>query len=207
MQADSDLLLEKLAVTCWLLWNKRNHDRNHPPSEQYSQIWTRAQTVLHEYLAVTTEEKAEKLKPPQTRWRLPITNYYKMNFDGAIFKESNSGGIGVVIRDHIGMAIATLSQKVHGTHTVEMIEALAARRAIIFAKEVGIDDVEVEGDAENIIKDLNSNYPIHTPYGLVIEDAKALIQDFQRFSLSHTRCSSNSVAHALARRASGCNSF
>ena len=130
-----------------------------------------------------------------------------MNFDGAIFKESNSGGIGVVIRDHIGMAIATLSQKVHGTHTVEMIEALAARRAIIFAKEVGIDDVEVEGDAENIIKDLNSNYPIHTPYGLVIEDAKALIQDFQRFSLSHTRCSSNSVAHALARRASGCNSF
>ena len=88
-----------------------------------------------------------------------------------------------------------------------MIEALAARRAIIFAKEVGIDDVEVEGDAENIIKDLNSNYPIHTPYGLVIEDAKALIQDFQRFSLSHTRRSGNSVAHALAHRASGCNSF
>ena len=60
-----------------------------------------------------------------------------------------------------------------------MIEALAARRAIIFAREVGIDDIEVEGDAENIIKDLNSNDPLHTPYGLVIEDAKAMIKDLQ----------------------------
>uniref|UniRef100_A0A2N9GPD6 Uncharacterized protein n=1 Tax=Fagus sylvatica TaxID=28930 RepID=A0A2N9GPD6_FAGSY len=207
MQTDSDNLLEKLAVTCWLIWNKRNHDRHHPPSEQYSQLWTRAQSVLHEYLAVNTEEKAQKPKPPQARWRLPVNHYYKMNFDGAIFKDSNSGGIGVVIRDNTGQVIATLSQKVFGTHTVEMIEALAARRAIIFAREVGIDNVEVEGDAENIIKDLSSNDPLHTPYGLVIEDAKALIQDLQQFSLSHTRRSGNSVAHALARRASGCNSF
>ena len=113
----------------------------------------------------------------------------------------------MVIRDIAGMAIATLSQKVHGSHTAEMIEALAARRAIIFAKEIGIDDVEVEGDAENVINDLHSNDPIHTPYGLVLEDAKVLIQAFQRVSLSHTRRNGNSVAHALARRASNCNSF
>jgi ribonuclease HI len=103
---------------------------------------------------VTTEEKAEKLKSPPVRWKLPVTNYYKINFDGAIFKESKSRGIGVVIQDNTGMVIATLNQKVHGTHMVEMIKALAARRAIIFAKEVGIDDVEVEGDAETVIHDL-----------------------------------------------------
>ena len=82
---------------------------------------------------MTTEEKAEKPKPPPVRWKLPLTNYYKVNFDGAIFKESNVRGIGVVIWDNAGMVIATLSQKVHGTHTVEMIEALAAKRAIIVA--------------------------------------------------------------------------
>jgi hypothetical protein len=103
------------------------------------------------------------------------------------------------------MVIATLSQKIHGTHSVEMIEALAARRAILFAKEVGVFDAEFEGDAENVIRDLGSTDPIHTPYGLVLEDAKAMLQEFQRFSLSHTRRSGNSVAHALARRASECN--
>ena len=55
--------------------------------------------------------------------------------------------------------------------------------------------------------DLSSSAPLHTPYGLVIEDTKALIQEFQRLTLSHTRRSGNSVAHALARRASDCNSF
>jgi hypothetical protein len=53
-----------------------------------------------------------------------------------------------------------------------MIEALAARRAIIFAREVGIDDVEVEGDAENIIKDLSSNDPLHTPTVLLLKMQK-----------------------------------
>ena len=138
VQSASDLLLEKFAVTCWLLWHKRNHDRLNLPSEDYSQTWSRAQAFLHEYLSVTTKEKAEKPKSPQVRWKLPLTNYYKVNFDGAIFKESNAGGIGVVIWDNAGMVIATLSQKVHGIHTMDMIEALAAKRAIIFAKEVGL---------------------------------------------------------------------
>jgi hypothetical protein len=104
------------------------------------------------------------------------------------------------------MVIATLSQKVRGPQTVEMIEALAARRAIIFAKEVGIDDVEFEGDAVNVICDLSCQVPIHTPYGLIIEDARAIHPNFQRPSLSHTRRSGNTVAHALARRAFNCNS-
>uniref|UniRef100_A0A2N9GD20 RNase H type-1 domain-containing protein n=1 Tax=Fagus sylvatica TaxID=28930 RepID=A0A2N9GD20_FAGSY len=181
IQINSDVLLEKFA--------------------------TRAQAFLQEYLTVTTEEKTERPKPPPAQWKLPVTNYYKLNFDGAIFKDSNSGGIGVVIRDNTGLVIATLSQKVYSTHTAEMIEALAARRAIIFAKEVGIDDVEVEGDAETVMRDLSSSAPLHTPYGLVLEDTKVLIQEFQCVTLSHTRRSGNSVAHALTRRASDCNSF
>ena len=202
----SDLLLEKFAVMCWLLWHKRNQDRLNLPSEAYVQVWNHAQAYLHEYLAVTSEEKRENPAPVQVRWKPPQIHYYKVNFDGAIFKESKAGGIGVVIRDNAGMVIATLSQKVRGPQTVEMVEALAARRAIIFAKEVGIDDVEFERDAVNVIRDLSSQVPIHTPYGLIIEDAKAILHDFQRSSLSHTRRSGNAIAHALARRASQYNS-
>ena len=155
---------------------------------------------------MTTEDKTEKPTPPLVRWKPPLINVYKVNFEGAIFKESNTRGIGVVIRDNNGMVIATLSQKVYGTHTVEIIEALAARRAIHFAKEVGVADVEFEGDAKTVIHNLSSNDSIYTPYGLVLKDAKVMLQEIQRFSLSHTRRSGNSIAHALARRASECNS-
>ena len=86
VQSASDLLLEKFAVTCWLLWHKRNLDRVNLPSEDYSQTWNRAQAFLHEYLSVTTEEKADIPQSPQIRWKLPLKNYYKINLDGAIFK-------------------------------------------------------------------------------------------------------------------------
>ena len=42
---------------------------------------------------------------------------------------------------------------------------------------------------------------MHTVYGLVLEDAKALLYHFERYRFTHTRRSGNTVAHALARRA------
>ncbi len=97
LQSDSDLFLEQFAVTCWFIWHKCNLDRLKLPNEDYSQTWNRAQAYLHEFISVTTEEKPEKPKPPPVIWKPPFTNYYKANFDGAIFKESNSGGLGLVI--------------------------------------------------------------------------------------------------------------
>ena len=46
----------------------------------------------------------------------------------------------------IPRVIATLSQRVKSGHSVEMIEALAAKRAVRFDMEVGPGDIELEGD-------------------------------------------------------------
>uniref|UniRef100_A0A2N9J5Z6 RNase H type-1 domain-containing protein n=1 Tax=Fagus sylvatica TaxID=28930 RepID=A0A2N9J5Z6_FAGSY len=135
------------------------------------------------------------------KWKPPAFNSFKANFDGAFSKESNADGIGVVIRDKQGLVIATLSQKVHACHSAEMIEALAAKRAVHFAIEVGLTDVEFEGDAENLIRDLNKPEAIHNAYGLILEDTKTMLQGFSCYSVSHIRHSGNNVAHALARRA------
>ena len=70
-QLNSDLLLEKFSVTCWLLWHKRNQDRLNLPSEDYLQTWNRAQALLHEYLAVISEEKTAKPNLPPVRWKPP----------------------------------------------------------------------------------------------------------------------------------------
>jgi ribonuclease HI len=204
MSLTAQLPLESFAMTCWYLWNKRNQSRLQLPSEEYGNIWSRAQTFLLEHLSISQSTNKNDPRDNHDKWTRPTTHQYKANFDGAFSKETNEGGIGVVIRDQAGLPIATLTQKLPATHSIEITEALAARRAILFAKEVGLTNVVFEGDAANIIRDLRSSETLHSAYGLVIEDAKAMLRDFQAYSLSHTRRSGNMVAHALARRASNC---
>ena len=91
--------------------------------------------------------------------------------------------------------------------SVEMIEARAARRAIQLAMEIGILDVQFEGDSETIIRELSNQEVMPNASGLIIEDAKALLHHFQRYMFTHTRRSGNSVAHALARRTLDIPSF
>uniref|UniRef100_A0A2N9FT78 Uncharacterized protein n=1 Tax=Fagus sylvatica TaxID=28930 RepID=A0A2N9FT78_FAGSY len=182
---NQDLILEEFAMICWLLWHKRNKNRLHLPSEG----------------EINAKERSVKLPKPSTSWRPPISHQYKVNFDGAIFQEAKMGGIGVVVRDQAGMVIATLSQRVITSPSAELIEARAARRAIQFAMEIGILDVQFEGDSETIIRELSNQEVMHNASGLIIEDAKALLHHFQRYMFTHTRRSGNSVAHALARRA------
>ncbi|GMY34590.1 hypothetical protein FCV25MIE_29832 [Fagus crenata] len=105
------------------------------------------------------------------------------------------------------MVIATLSQRVRTGASMDLIEALAAKRAITFAMEVGVTDVEIEGNFENVIQDLSRPEAPHNAYELILEDARLLLSYFQRYSLSHTHRSGNAVAHALARRASDINNL
>ena len=198
---NKDLILEEFAMICWLLWHKRNKNQLHLPSEEYHQICPRAQVLLKEFLMINAKEESVKLPKPKTTWRPPVSHQYKVNFDGALFQEAKMGGIGVVVRDQAGMVIATLSQRVITTNSAELIEARAARRAIQFAMEIGILDVQFEGDSETIIRELSSQEVMHNAFGLIIEDAKALLHHFQRYMFTHTRRSGNSVAHALACRA------
>lgn len=59
---------------------------------------------------------------------------FKMNFDGAIFENLALAGLGIVIRDEQGLIITALSQRIPLPNSVNMVEALAARRSLIFAQ-------------------------------------------------------------------------
>ena len=130
--------------------------------------------------------------------------YYssKVNFDGAVFKESNSAGIGVVIRDDLGQVMASMSESVHLPSSVDEVETLAAVRAIYFAQEVGFSSIILEGDSERVIKSLRSEKSSFASFGHLIEDAKVLTESFVDFTVSHVRRQGNYVAHKLARHVS-----
>jgi hypothetical protein len=56
-------------------------------------------------MAANKQEKREKPCLPQRGWKPLKLHPYKVNFDGAIFKGTNEGVIGVVIRDFLGRVI------------------------------------------------------------------------------------------------------
>ena len=82
--------------------------------------------------------------------------FYKINFDGAIFESSGRVGLGLVVRDAEGMVIAALSQNIQLPSSIDSIEALAARRAIILAQEISLTQVVVERDSLKVIATINS---------------------------------------------------
>ena len=90
--------------------------------------------------------------------------------------------------------------------TVEDVEALACRRAISFALEIGLQEVMFEGDSDIvIIRSLNSESPCMAPFGHIIEDTRSIASSLRYHSFSHVKRSGNCVVDKLAKLAKYCN--
>ena len=82
--------------------------------------------------------------------------------------------------------MVSLAEKLVMPQTVEILEAMAPRRAMIFMEELGMRRVIFEGVSETVVKALSGDCPDRSCIGHIVKDYKSL---------------SNGVAHALARRA------
>ena len=76
-------------------------------------------------------KKVAKLNPPSFCM-------YKVNIDGAIFKDLGAMIVGMIIRDEKGPLIVALSNKEQMVHDTESIECMVVIRAFSFAKTIGI---------------------------------------------------------------------
>ena len=134
------------------------------------------------------------------RWKPPASGLFKVNFDGAFFKEQACAGLGVVIRDSAGLVIGALSQKIRHPGSVDMVEALATQRVVVFAQELCLQAMEVEGDSLKVIQALVVAKPSRTLFGNVIADINYLVANFN-CSFCHVKWEGNKLAYAIARRA------
>ena len=82
-----------------------------------------------------------------------------------------------------------------------MVEALACRRAVQFAVEIGLHEVVFEGDAAVIINAIAQGSANQSVYGHIVDDilAQASLLSSSVFCCAPRLC--NTVADALAKRA------
>ena len=125
-----------------------------------------------------------------------------MNFDRAVFREENSAGVGVIIRDEEGQIIASMAEKVPLPNSVAALEVVAAVKTLYFAAELGISSIVLGGDSEIVFKALVSDDTSFADHGHLVEEAKLLSALFNFCSFSHVKRQGNSAAHHLARHVS-----
>ena len=182
----------------WSIWNRRNQVHFNEvvcPLQRIDQLSKERRVEFQNLHTVSPKQKHEM----HTKWESPDLGVFKVNYDGAMFAETGRAGLGMVIRNSDGAVMASLSQQIPQPTTMAQVEALASRRAVEFALEIGITSAVFEGDSDTILKELNNPEKSLALHGHLIEDVKVLTPFFNCCSFVHVRRQGNRVAHALAR--------
>ena len=180
----------------WFIWTLRNEVRLREKTIPLSSVGEAAKHFLQQVRAVHEVQILAKKKPQKIKCFPPAETEFKANFDGAWFNESEEAGIGVVVRNSAGQVLVALAEKIKKPHNVDYLEMMAARREVIFAQEIGLQQCQFEGDSETIIKALKAGDMFSSSFGHLV-----IVNSFSSFSLSHIVRQGNAMAHALAERA------
>ncbi|KAK6163630.1 hypothetical protein DH2020_000494 [Rehmannia glutinosa] len=152
------------ATQCWALsnlphsaWNHRDRDveiwlRNFHHNLDYNQ-WRLVMIILwYMWQQQNLKNVGDRFSNPfevqqhiDQVWQPPAINSVKINFDASVSPSKNCGGLGVIARDHIGSSLGWKRIRIHGRLHPTTAEAMAAREAVLFAKEKGWRNVVVEG--------------------------------------------------------------
>ncbi|XVF19088.1 hypothetical protein REPUB_Repub11eG0080100 [Reevesia pubescens] len=134
-----------------------------------------------------------------TQWTPPSLGNAKINFDAAIFNDLDAIGIGVAIRDSDGEVLALLSCKKWGLADPFVAECFALKEALKFALEIGIREVEVEGEYMLTVCAIKNSHVDHSIAAGIVESSKDQIPSFNKFKIRHVKRAGNAVAHSLAK--------
>lgn len=188
------------AMVAWSIWEPRNRARVGQKMWGVDEVVQWASDLFKEFEGMHKKACRVVDQSEDLRWKPPDYGLYKINLDGALFVDQVCVGLWVVIRDWEGQIIVSLSRKVRYPGSFDLVEALAASRAISFAKDLSIHQMVVEGDSLWVIKAINDARLVRTMYGHVINDTR-ILSSIICCSFLDVKPKSNRLAHVLTHRA------
>ena len=191
-----------MVVTIWTIWSCRNHIRVQHNDYPITQVVPNARQALSVFHPANRAQQSPATVSSTNRvtWIPPPTNSLNINFDGALFKDINKAGLGVVIRNDHGQVLASLSEQIQLPFSPDLVEAIAAARAISLTHELSLSNYILEGDSDVVINALKRNDDSLSSFGHILASAKTLTK-VNCITFSHTRRIGNAVAHNLAKHA------
>ena len=191
-----------LALVMWTIWHHRNRVCTSLKEFPLAQVAPTTIQALEVFQQANSDDATHFRDPPYSRvqWSPPAEGEIKVNFDGAQFRDMGNAGLGVVIRNSRGQALASLSEQASLPFSPDITEALVATGTISFTQGLGFTSFILEGDSANIIKTLKSKEASLSSFGHILSSAKSMMAN-GNIRFSHVGRMGNMVAHNLAQHA------
>ena len=195
--------MEKLIVVAWALWSNRNECRNGGAKKSCQSLLQGALEYLDAYQTCVVELGCPKQPVEPAKWKPPSPDRYKINVDGAVFKEQRMAGVGILIRDAEGHLIGACSRKLEAPLGAVEAEAKAMELGLLFARDLSIQDFNLESDSLTLINALQDLSPPPSLVAALVYSSVAMSHSFRCVEFSYVGRNGNRPAHLLARHALG----
>lgn len=186
----------------WVMWMVRNDAVWNGKQWQVSEMRQYVDMMLASWCEVwhSGSKSVQQQAAGITEWVPPLVGYLKYNIDAAT--HVNGASFGVVIRNHRGVFIATLSGSFPRVHDSYLAEALAFKEALSWIKSQSVDRCFLESDCLNFVSSFISVRHDYSYIGLIIKQCRCIASDIGNILVRHVRRSANHVAHVLTRATS-----
>lgn len=185
---------ERFTVTAWKIWNHRNVFKHEGHCKQPKQIAEEARYYTEECRQSVTTSIRNPVRA-KILWKPLSDRWYKVNVDGAVFSESSSCGVGVVIRDEKGQLMGALSKRIQLPLGPLEVEAKAMEEGIQLANCLSLKEVIIEGDAKQVVMAISDAGTTLSSISKVIKGVRLWLQHFHSWMVSHVGRNGNMAAH------------
>ena len=103
-----------------------------------------------------------------------------------------------MIRNERGETMAAVSARGPPVQNNKEAEALACRKAVEVAMDLGFRGVTLEGDDISVMSSISSGGINRARLGFVYDDIRCMGRGFKTFHVNHVRRTTNTVAHSLS---------
>jgi ribonuclease HI len=126
---------------------------------------------------------------------------FTVNVDGGARGNPGPAAIGVVLRNGGGEVLAEVGEAI-GEATNNVAEYRALLRGIELAAEHGATELELVGDSELVVRQVEGRYKVKNA-GMkeLYEEAKRALRGFDNWSIRHVRRENNADADRLVNEA------
>jgi hypothetical protein len=109
--------------------------------------------------------------------------------------------LGMIAQDFNGLVMGARSLTIECLTDPTIAEAMTILYATKFSLGMGFLDIIMEGNALQIVKEVNSDAPCLSNYGHFVEEVKSGLSSLRSYSFVHVKREVNLAAHGLARKA------
>lgn len=199
------LSLGLFAAFCWGIWTRRNQtifcDTHFAAEDTVHMVCN----LVNDFVHAQQRMQGQHRRVVDVLLSAPEDGWFKINFNGARFRDLQMVGVGAIIWNHWGEVMAALLEQLPFWVDANCVEAFAASKVIDLARELGFTDVQLEGDSLNIVKALCEGDEFLSECGHILLLAVNSSRCFRCFQAIHVRKQGNELAHGLARLARSCD--